>query len=140
MGKAIDIARTITGQCRHISRDRAAHQQLWGLQQCNKLTVIFQTTEESQPGNSPLYLVFVRERCDKSASSPRLCEATHKSAYPESHHKATMDCPASSTLQPESGSFRLPYFQSLERCNLRKEVFEDDEEVISLVKRWRPAE
>jgi hypothetical protein len=57
-----------------------------------------------------------------SASSPRQCEVTHKSAYPRGHHKASVDCPASSTLQRGSGSFRLPSFQSFERCSPRKEV------------------
>jgi hypothetical protein len=48
-----------------ISRARAAHQQLFRLQQCNELTVILETTGESQPGISPLYLVLVREASTK---------------------------------------------------------------------------
>jgi hypothetical protein len=58
----------------------------------------------------------------KSASSTRQCEAAHKVAYPRGHHKTAVECLASSTVQPGSGSFRLPSFRSLERCNPRKEV------------------
>jgi hypothetical protein len=49
-----------------ISRGRAAHQQLWHLQQCNELTLIFEMTGGSQPGNLPLFLVLVREAWTKS--------------------------------------------------------------------------
>jgi hypothetical protein len=38
------------------------------------------------------------------------------------HDNASVYCPASSTSQPGSGFFRLPSFQSFERCNPRKEV------------------
>jgi hypothetical protein len=78
---------------------------------------------------------------DRSASSPRR-KATHKSAYPRGHHRASVDCPASSALQPGSGSFQLPSsFQPLKDA-IRGKKFEDDEEVISEVKMWlrqRPA-
>jgi hypothetical protein len=46
----------------------------------------------------------------------------HTSAYPRGHHKASVDCPVSSTLQPGSGSCRLPSVQSFEICIPRKEV------------------
>jgi hypothetical protein len=75
-----------------------------------------EANEAIPDGSSP-------QRCDKSASSPRQCEATHESAYRIGHHKASVDCPASSTVQPGSGSFRLPSFQSFQRCNPRKEVW-----------------
>jgi hypothetical protein len=39
------------------------------LQQYNGLTVIFETTGESQAGNSPLYLVLVSEASTKSFTS-----------------------------------------------------------------------
>jgi predicted RNA-binding protein YlxR (DUF448 family) len=44
-----------------ISRARVTQQQLWRLQQCNELTVIFKTTGESQPRKSPLYLILARK-------------------------------------------------------------------------------
>jgi hypothetical protein len=81
--------------------------------------------------NSDIYVETLKKRFrrvhshkrDKIASSPRQCEVTHKSAYPRGHHKASVDCPASSTLQPRSGSFQLPSFHSFERCNPRKQVW-----------------
>jgi hypothetical protein len=63
------LASSEQGRDTLISRARAAHQQLWRLQQCNEPTVLFEKIGESQPGNSPLYSVLVREASKKSFTS-----------------------------------------------------------------------
>jgi hypothetical protein len=63
----------------------------------------------------------------------------YTSAYSRGHHKASVDCPASSTLL---ASCDYQFFSPLKDAICGKK-FVDDEEVISEVKRWlrkRPAE
>jgi hypothetical protein len=105
-----------------ISRAQVAHQQLWRLQQAdihigNQLGRLCGNWRSVSGGFVPIRM------WQKCFFSTTMRGHTHKSAYPRGHHKASVDCPASSTLQPRSDSFQLPSFHTFQRCNPWKEVW-----------------
>jgi hypothetical protein len=114
---------------------------------CEGVIVIY-VLPRGQTINPDVYVETVKKRfrrvrphkdVTKVLLPPRQCEATHKSAYARGHNKASVDCPASSTLQPGSDYHILSPLKDA----VHGKKLEDDEEVISEVKRWlrqRPAE
>jgi hypothetical protein len=68
--------------------------------------------------------------------------ATHKSAFPRGHHKASVDCLPHPPYSPDLAASNYHLFSPLKNA-ISRNKFEDDDEVISEVKTWlrqRPAE
>jgi transposase len=118
------------------------------MQQCNERSVIFETTGESQPGNWPLKLKkrFRTVRPYKDVTkvllhhdNARLHTSLHtREAITKLQWTVLLHAPYSPDLAPPDYNLFSPL-----KDVIRGKKFEDDEEVISKIKRWlrqRPAE